>query len=385
MHNNKEKKRYTEISALDSDVFVLAKVLSDKVLDKGFVRLVESMGNDLSIVQAARVSYGQATKGEEQDRKLLSFLSEHQHGTPFEMVQFKFHVKCPIFVMRQWIRHRIGSFNEISGRYAELKDEYYHPLSWRKQDIKNKQGSSENIESSKSMFSDSLLIKTVDETYHCYRKLLSLGIAKEMARMVLPVNFYTEFYWCVNARSLMNFLKLRLDSHAQFEIQEYARAVYRFFKLVVPWTAEDFLKQMCSNQKNLRVLESISNTVAVESSNQRSVSLAHEWIRLLPMNVSVTNAMGIHTSLTEAGNINFEWRNDNKKLTVEITPEATIEYILIENNDEMKDGNMSISDFQQLSSLWNWLNSDEEFVLNTPTQRKVYKDDEPLVATHLLC
>lgn len=219
-----------------------------KVLDKGFVRLVESMGNDLSIVQAARVSYGQGSKGDEADKKLIKYLLDNQHCSPFEMTQFKFHIKLPIFVMRQVVRHRISSTNEISGRYSEFEEnEYYIPEKWRLQDKKNKQGSSEEfLDGTEKIHKErdesiSELYKDMnDDAFWFYKLAIERGIAKEMARMILPTSYYTSFYWSINARSLMNFLQLRLDSHAQWEIQEYARAIYKFFKNVLPWTASFF-------------------------------------------------------------------------------------------------------------------------------------------------
>ncbi|MEK7743342.1 MAG: FAD-dependent thymidylate synthase, partial [Elusimicrobiota bacterium] len=179
-----------------------------RVLDKGFVRLVETMGGDRGVVQAARVSYGGGSKGSEQDRKLIEYLLKHQHMTPFEQAVFKFHVSCPIFVMRQWIRHRMSSTNEISARYTEVQDEYYVPSAWRGQDLKNKQGSS-----AAPSLDHPALTAAYDEQMRsslaAYRKLLAAGVARELARMVLPVSLYTQFYWTVNARSLMHFLGLR--------------------------------------------------------------------------------------------------------------------------------------------------------------------------------
>ena len=187
------------------------------VLDKGFVRLVESMGGDQGIVDAARVSYGGKSKGEEADRKLIAYLLQHAHMTPFEHAVFKFHVSCPIFVARQWFRHRFAAYNEISYRYTEVKDEFYVPSVWRAQDRKNKQGSVAAPELDQAGLA-SVLKDQVDSALEAYRKLVAAGAAREMARMILPVNLYTQFYWTVNARSLMNFVSLRADVHAQWEI-----------------------------------------------------------------------------------------------------------------------------------------------------------------------
>ena len=192
------------------------------VLDKGFVRLVDIMGNDTSIVEAARVSYGGGTKTPEQDEKLIAYLMKHEHWSPFEMCEYKVHVKAPIFVERQWFRHRIGSFNSISGRYVELKEEFYIPAFFRKQSKSNKQGSSGMLDPDHDTKFVGGYTAMCNNAFQCYELLLEAGVAKEMARMVLPVSTYTEFYWKVNLRSLFNFLKLRLDEHAQQEIRDYA-------------------------------------------------------------------------------------------------------------------------------------------------------------------
>ncbi len=212
-----------------------------KVLDKGFVRLVDFMGGDQGVVDAARVSYGGKSKGPEADRKLIAYLMKHKHESPFEHAVFKFHVKTPIFVMRQWIRHRIASYNEISARYTEVKDEFYLPARWRAQDPKNKQGSV----AADALDDAALTAKfsgQVDAALACYKDLLAAGVAREMARMVLPVNMYTEFYWTINARSLMNFVSLRADAHAQWEIQRYGEATAGFLRAAMPWSYEAFLR-----------------------------------------------------------------------------------------------------------------------------------------------
>ena len=212
-----------------------------QILDKGFVRLVDFMGGDQGVVDAARVSYGGKSKGPEADRKLIDYLLKHSHMTPFEHSVFKFHVKCPIFVMRQWIRHRMASYNEISARYTEVKDEFYVPRNWRAQDLKNKQGSV----AAPALDHAALTAKfeaQIKAALDCYRDMLAAGVARELARMVLPVNSYTEFYWTVNARSLMNFVTLRADKHAQWEIQQYGEALARQFKSRMPWTYEAFLR-----------------------------------------------------------------------------------------------------------------------------------------------
>jgi thymidylate synthase (FAD) len=212
-----------------------------EVLDKGFVKLIDFIGGDTKVVLAARVSFDMTLKGEEKDKKLIEYLLKHEHFTPFEHSVFQFHIKCPIFVARQWMRHRWGSYNEISARYTEVKDEFYIPKSFRIQDTKNKQGSleSDKLDNEKLI---KLYKESIENAYKTYQELLKNGIAREMARMVLPVSQYTQFYWTVNARSLLNFIRLRTDEHAQYEIREYANVISKIFAQNMPWTWEAFNK-----------------------------------------------------------------------------------------------------------------------------------------------
>lgn len=211
-----------------------------KVLDKGFIRLVDSMGGDSAVVESARVSYGSGTKGAEKDRKLLNYLLRHDHMTPFEQAVFKFHVSAPLFVMRQWIRHRMSSYNEISARYTEVKDEFYSPEIWRAPDPKNKQASQASPQIDQKHCRETLE-KATQSAFAAYHELIKAGAARELARMVLPVNLYTQFYWTVNARSLMHFITLRADANAQWEIQKYAEALAGVFAERMPWTWEAYL------------------------------------------------------------------------------------------------------------------------------------------------
>lgn len=208
------------------------------VLDKGFVRLEDRMGGDMSVVRAARVSYGSESKTPEDDRRLIRYLLEHEHGTPFEHNAMTFHIKAPIFVARQWFRHRIGqSYNEVSMRYREAKDEFYIPAKWRAK--AGKQGSVDaDLDHDLLSFE---LQEGCEEQMARYRKALARGAAPEMARLHLPVNAYTEWYWTVNARSLMSFLKLRSEQHAQWEIRQYSNSLWEIFAWAMPWTAEAFL------------------------------------------------------------------------------------------------------------------------------------------------
>jgi len=218
------------------------QILEEKVLDKGFVRLIEFMGGDAGVVLGARVSYGQGLKSDEKDKKLIFYLLQHGHMSPFEQAVFKFHIKLPIFVMRQLVRHRIASLNEESARYREVGDEFYVPEHFRKQDEKNKQGSLTATTEINQNQCLEVYEKTIGQSYQTYKNLLNQGAAREMARMVLPVALYTQIYWTINARSLMNFILLRAESHAQWEIQKYAIALANFFKIKMPWTYEAFLR-----------------------------------------------------------------------------------------------------------------------------------------------
>jgi len=215
--------------------------ISIDVLDKGFVRLVDFMGGDLRAVQSARVTFGSASKGEERDRKLIEYLLANAHFTPFEHCSFQLHVKCPIFVARQWMRHRWGSYNEVSARYTEVKDEFYTPAEFRVQDAHNKQGSLAGAKLDQRRLLEDYAAAQ-EASFAAYRGLLEAGVAREMARMVLPVAQYTQFHWTVNARSLFNFLSLRADAHAQREIRDYAEALIKIFRAKMPWTWEAFEK-----------------------------------------------------------------------------------------------------------------------------------------------
>jgi thymidylate synthase (FAD) len=236
------------------------KTIEIKCLDHGYVRYVDHMGTDKRIVEAARISYKSEGKGDEADKKLLEYLWKHKHTSPFEMVKITFNIKMPIFVMREYVRHRMQNLNEISGRYTQLPNEFYIPDSWRQQDLKNKQSSvkTENWNPDVMVidgyigegdcFGDfpqpatSVLRKHCRESYVIYEQMLKAGVAREMARMVLPVNIYTEIYCCWDLKNLLHFINLRDDSHAQLEIQEYARAIKQVIRELFPWTLEAFEK-----------------------------------------------------------------------------------------------------------------------------------------------
>lgn len=204
------------------------------------VRLVDHMGSDAAIVQAARVSYGDGTKTVNEDRQLIRYLMRHWHTTPFEMVEFKFHVKVPIFVARQWLRHRTASVNELSARYSVVKDDFWVPSEYRYQSKTNKQCSSLDdafVDESAHM-SQRLVCKTA---FDVYDGLLERGIAREIARSHLPQSAFTEFYWKINLHNLFHFLRLRMDDHAQKEIRDCARMVFDLIKPIVPISCEAFV------------------------------------------------------------------------------------------------------------------------------------------------
>lgn len=206
----------------------------------GYVRYIDHMGDDTRIVEAARVSYGAASKGEEADRKLLRYLFTHRHTSPFEQGIIAFNIKMPIFVMRQLVRHRTFRLNEFSGRYSEMLDTFYMPEEWRVQDAANKQGSLPpplNIEQQAwQKNNNDLLRNAYKDAYLYYRTLLTRGVAKEMARMVLPVGIYTEIYMNVDLHNLMHFFYLRTDPHAQKEIRDFAWAMVQIADQLFPWS-----------------------------------------------------------------------------------------------------------------------------------------------------
>lgn len=213
-----------------------------KVLNHGFVRLVDKMGDDSTIVRSARVSYGDGTKTKREDEKLIEYLLKNKHWTPFEMVVFTFHVKLPIFIARQWMRHRAGSYNEISARYSVMKDEFYVPDYDRiqGQSLLNKQCSGELLEIDDQVAAKSMIEIANQNAYETYKDLIDLGVARELARVVLPVSTYTEFYWKVDLRNLFNFLELRLHNHAQYEIRVYAEAITEIIQDIIPMALKSF-------------------------------------------------------------------------------------------------------------------------------------------------
>ena len=202
------------------------------------VRLVDSMGNDAAIVQAARVSYGPGTKSVSDDRALIRYLMRHKHTTPFEMVEFKFHIRAPIFVARQWLRHRTASVNEMSARYSVVPEEYFLPEELRQQSTNRGQGGEEPYEGG-----ELLLLKqkaSCDLAFHTYDEMIKKGVSRELARTHLPQSTFTEFYWKINLHNLLHFLELRMEDHAQKEIRDLANQVYELIKPLCPVTCEAF-------------------------------------------------------------------------------------------------------------------------------------------------
>lgn len=232
---------------------MIEKGFTIPVLDHGFVRYVDHMGDDSRIVEAARISYKSPSKGPDQDRKLLEYLFKNKHTSPFEMVKITMNIKMPIFVMRQYVRHRMQNLNEVSARYTELPNEFYIPEVWRAQDVKNKQGSVAAADLNHNELSANLKA-SCEKAYCDYEAMLKAGVAREMARMVLPVNIYTEIYTCWDLKNLLHFVSLREDSHAQAEIQEYGKAVKAICREIVPWTIDIFDKyQMTMTKKETNV------------------------------------------------------------------------------------------------------------------------------------
>jgi thymidylate synthase (FAD) len=226
------------------------------LLDHGFVRVIDYMGDDSAIVQAARVSYGKGTKKINEDRGLINYLLRHRHTTPFEMCEIKFHIKTPIFIARQWLRHRTANVNEYSARYSIVQDEFYLPQAsvLAQQSASNRQGRDEILGADEAKKILDLLKQDATQAYDHYRDMINTdeegviqdeskpSLARELARMNLTLNYYTEFYWKIDLHNLLHFLSLRADGHAQYEIQVYALAMIEVLKKWTPYTYEAFMK-----------------------------------------------------------------------------------------------------------------------------------------------
>lgn len=223
-----------------------------RVLDKGFVRLVDYMGSDERIVQAARVSYGAGTKSYRQDRGLIHYLLRNDHTSPFEQVVLTFHCKMPVFVARQWIRHRMARLNEISGRYSIMRDEFYVPevSQMRVQSADNKQARGEEcLDPALAQAMVDEMVADQKQLYAHYEEMIEKGLAREVARANLPLALYTEFYWQMDLHNCMRFLHLRTDSHAQYEIREFAEAIGKCVKAVAPMAYEAYEEHLAGSVK----------------------------------------------------------------------------------------------------------------------------------------
>jgi len=277
----------------------LEKILYEAIpiLDHGFIRVVDYMGDDTSIVQAARVSYGKGTKKVSTDSGLIKYLMRHWHSTPFEMCEIKYHVKLPIFIARQWIRHRTANVNEYSARYSILDKEFYLPApeNLAAQSKINRQGRGEILEGEQAKKVLELLKSDAEQTYSNYEMMLNerydgsviddkeVGLARELARMNLTLNTYTQWYWKTDLLNLMNFLRLRADHHAQFEIRAYADAMLDTVKRWVPITYEAFLDyRVGGTEVSAKGKSVIQNLIKGEqvSADQSGLS-KREWNELM--------------------------------------------------------------------------------------------------------
>jgi thymidylate synthase (FAD) len=271
-----------------------------KVLDHGFVRVVDYMGDDSAVVQAARVSYGRGTKKSLQDKGLINYLMRHRHTTPFEMCDIKFHIKLPIFIARQWIRHRTASVNEYSARYSILSNEFYLPDrdNLTPQSSTNKQGRSSEILPEDIALRVLATIK--EDSLRCYKNYVAMmnqdeqgniidenniGITRELARINLTLNHYTEWYWKINLHNLLHFLALRADNHAQYEIRVYAEVMLDIVKAWVPFVYEAFIEHRKSGANiSKTALEIIRKMIKGEKVDQESSGISkREWDELMTM------------------------------------------------------------------------------------------------------
>jgi thymidylate synthase (FAD) len=267
------------------------------VLDHGFVRVVDYMGDDAAVVQAARVSYGRGTKKVSEDNGLIHYLLRHRHTTPFEMCEIKYHVKLPIFVARQWIRHRTANVNEYSARYSILDNEFYMPTvdQLAAQSSNNRQGRGEILTGAEAEHVLALLRQDAERAYRGYVEMLNedetgqsidparRGLARELARMNLSLNFYTQWYWKTDLHNLLNFLSLRGDAHAQYEIRAYAEAMMDTLERWVPMTAEAFRQHRLGGaQLSASALAVVKRLIAGEKVTQEQSGMSkREWAELM--------------------------------------------------------------------------------------------------------
>ena len=278
--NNFNKTRRAISKGMEENLYLI-----HKVLDHGFVRVIDYMGNDTSIVQAARVSYGEGTKKSRDDKSLIFYLMRHWHSTPFEMCEIKLHVKLPVFVARQWIRHRTANVNEYSARYSILDNEFYIPKSENlaSQSSSNNQGRGDVLEGEEAKKVIQILKSDSLRSYKSYEKMLSKenkkGLARELARMNLPTNIYTQWYWKTDLHNLFNFIRLRNDLHAQYEIRVYAEKIAELVKKWVPFAFEAFEQyQLNSSHLSSNGLSCIKRLMKGEAVSQDNSGMGkREW------------------------------------------------------------------------------------------------------------
>ncbi len=267
------------------------------ILDHGFIRVIDYMGDDTSIVQAARVSYGKGTKKVSSDSGLIKYLMRHWHSTPFEMCEIKYHVKLPIFIARQWIRHRTANVNEYSARYSILDKEFYLPAieNLAAQSQSNRQGRGDVLSGDQAKKVLDLLKKDAEQTYDNYETMLNerydgsvidenqVGLARELARMNLTLNTYTQWYWKTDLLNLMNFLRLRADHHAQFEIRAYADVMLDTVKKWVPITHDAFMDYRVGgtevSSKGKKIIQKLIGGEKIDA--EKSGLSKREWNELM--------------------------------------------------------------------------------------------------------
>ena len=306
-NNPLSEDQVAEIDALRADTSKTIRPVAEGIekilyqvfpaLDHGFIRVVDYMGDDQAVVQAARVSYGKGTTRVSEDRGLIRYLMRHRHSTPFEMCEIKLHVKLPMFIARQWIRHRTASINEYSARYSVLDKEFYIPdaKDLAVQSVSNRQGRGGVLSEKDSNEALEMLKRDAEKCFDTYEYLLNEksngdiidnnrdGLARELARINLTLNTYTQWYWKTNLHNLMNFIYLRADSHAQYEIRVYADIIYDIMKAWVPITAEAFSSYRSGSiEISAEAMKVIKLLIAGKKIDQKSSGLsAREWNELM--------------------------------------------------------------------------------------------------------
>ncbi|MCP4392955.1 MAG: FAD-dependent thymidylate synthase [Alphaproteobacteria bacterium] len=280
LRENKYETRRATVPELEEILYE-----SFPVLDHGFMRVIDYMGNDSAIVQAARVSYGKGTKQSNQDKGLINYLLRHRHTTPFEMCEIKFHFKMPIFIARQWIRHRTANVNEYSGRYSIMDKEFYIPAPEEvaMQSTENHQGRGDSVSKEQAEELIKILRADAEKNFEDYNDMLDKGLARELARINLTLNTYTQWYWKIDLHNLLHFLALRADSHAQYEIRVYAEKMLDVVKRWVPFTYEAFMEhRVGSSSVSKTGLEVIKRMIGGEKVTQENSGLTkREWGELM--------------------------------------------------------------------------------------------------------